>query len=90
MVSDYSPIKEGNVWLKIEPRRGDLCLVRQRRRAVDWDQAGKALRSARLNVGIDAINTSCEPLSVRFEEFSVTKPPSLLTEACRPRREDDR
>ncbi len=76
MVSEYLSLEEGTVYLKVE-RRGDQISAWRGTDGLKWVEAKpiKTRLPARLKVGLGAINTSSRPLSVRFEEFAVRKPP---------------
>ena len=75
MVSEYVSIEEGKRLLEDRsPRATRSRLVRHRRREVGRDQADQGPWPSRLKVGLDAINTSSGPLSVRFEEYTSGKP----------------
>ena len=76
MVSEYAYIEEGNVYLKVE-RRGDQILTRSSTDGLQWVEAKPLIAPwpARLKVGLAAINSSSRPVSVRFEEFAIRKPP---------------
>jgi regulation of enolase protein 1 (concanavalin A-like superfamily) len=68
-------LEEGDVYLKIE-RRGNRILAFYGTDGQQWAEA-KPMQfewPARLNVGFAAVNTAFSPLSVRFEDFSVSKP----------------
>jgi regulation of enolase protein 1 (concanavalin A-like superfamily) len=70
-------IEEGDFYLKIE-RRGGRIVGSYGTDGRAWAEA-KAIEvdwPARLNVGLDAVTSSFSPLSVRFEEFSIAKPPA--------------
>jgi regulation of enolase protein 1 (concanavalin A-like superfamily) len=76
MVSEYLYMDGGNVCLKVE-RRGDQFSAWWGADGLQWVETKpiKVSWPARLKVGLAAINSSFQPLSVRFEEFAIRKPP---------------
>jgi regulation of enolase protein 1 (concanavalin A-like superfamily) len=78
MVSDGGFIAEGNVCLKVE-RRGAQISAWYGTDGLQWVEAQPIKVPswpARLKVGLDAISTSSQPFTVRFEEFAIRKPGS--------------
>ncbi|HWE37580.1 MAG TPA: trypsin-like peptidase domain-containing protein [Isosphaeraceae bacterium] len=69
------PVPDGDPWLRLE-RRGDQVLAATSPDGTTWaDLQPIAITwPARLKVGLDAVNSSGEPMTVQFHEYSVEEP----------------
>jgi regulation of enolase protein 1 (concanavalin A-like superfamily) len=74
MASEFVSIQEGIVYLKVE-RRGDQISAWYGVDGIKWVETKpiKILWPSRLKIGLDAVNSSSRPFSVRFEEFTTGK-----------------